>query len=214
MYSAIPGIAISSKAFVSTPTKSALSPPNRPRSSSKSLTAFEIKFIVLGWITKRELDSLIAEPIYRLPLYESTNVPREVRYLGDNLLAFRCKVNPVLSERIKGLGDAAKTTWVAGTFDNFGRNHGPSVALKPRFDWLHKVWIVPVYRFNLNAIVELIADQRFGMDQAASDYLKLARRSHNQPSIFAIDTENQIILANICDDPILAGWMNENGVKL
>lgn len=172
-----------------------------------------------GWATQQELSNLIADPTYRVPLYESSNVPREVRYLGDNLLAFRCKANKVLTDRIKTLDNAAKTGWLDGTLDNFNLAkdpRGPAVALKARFDWLHKIWIVPVYRFNLESIAELIADQRFNMDQETANYLRLAHKSLDQSSLFAIDAENKIILANICDDPILSGWITEiaNGVRL
>lgn len=133
--------------------------------------------------------------------YESNSVRREVRYLGDNLLAFRFKADAFRRERIKSFGTVDTTRWLG---------EQPVIPhRKPWFDWLYKLWIVPVYSFNLMAICEFIEQQRCHLDQPARDYLTLARRSFHQPSLFAIDPATQVILTNVCDHPILAAWITE-----
>lgn len=153
-----------------------------------------------GWATEADLASMLHTPQYRHLPYESFSLPKECRYLGNNLLAFRFKAHTPLQEKIKELGTTT-TSW-------FGE---PPLTphLKPRFDWLYKVWIVPVYRFNLQAIIDLIKDEHFNVDGTVSHYLALANRSFNQSSLFSIDETMGVILANVCDHPILAAWITE-----
>ena len=164
-----------------------------------------------GWATDADITKMLAEPQFRNPLYESTNVPKEVRHIGDNLLAFRSKNNEIVRNKIKTLCYPELKQRVA----TWSLQPTTTTNIRAaRFDWLYKVWIVPVYRFNVADILNLIETERFNIDHQTAHYLRLVKHSFNQPSLFAVDSE--IILANVCDDPILASWITEvaNGVTL
>lgn len=180
-----------------------------PLSTKQSLVVLKIisdcrqPLVNSGVVGEADLDNLLRNPQYRQALYESTNVPKEVRYLGGNLLGFRFKKNDILRDKIKALCTVPRTTWLsdAKLFDH--------LISRTRFNWTYRIWIVPVYRYNIMSITHLLAESRFQMDQDARDYLRLARRSLDTASLFAVDDENQIILANVCDNPILSGWITE-----
>jgi len=127
-----------------------------------------------------------------------------VRYLGDNVLAFRFKQNDMIAATIRDFG-MPETIPCTYTDDLLPRN-GDLLPL-PSFNWDHRVWLVPVYRHNIAAITSFIQEYHFGADQAVLGYLRLARESRNRPSAFAIIED--IILANVCDHPLLAGWVTE-----
>lgn len=162
-----------------------------------------------GWITDLDLNQMLTEPQFRHPLYESTNVPKEVRHIGDNLLAFRCKNSDVVRNKIKALGYPRLTESRPAITDSSVMG-----VLPVRFDWLYKVWIVRVHRFNVADVHALIETERFNVDHATAHYLHLVRHSFNQPSLFAV--ADDIIVGNVCDDAILAGWVTEvaGGVTL
>jgi hypothetical protein len=161
--------------------------------------------IEYGWATETDITKLLHDPQFRRPLYESTNVPKEVRHLGNNLLAFRFKKNELLRDRLKAVCHPKQKVPDETLNDGL---------IRPRFDWLYKIWIIPVYRFNILPIIQIINDEHFGVDQEAIHYLRLAKSSFNRPSMFAIGEE--VIFANVCDDPILAGWITEvaHGIAL
>jgi hypothetical protein len=161
-----------------------------------------------GYATNAEISTMLVNPQYRHEPYESTFVPKEVRHLGGNLLAFRFKKNDEIKDALKVICRGKITGWLGG--EMFQSSMGQTA----RYDWLYKLWIVPVCRFNIREIIALIHKEQFGRDDATSDYLRLARRSFDQPSLCAI--HDGIILANVCDDPLLSGWITEvaNGVTL
>jgi hypothetical protein len=84
----------------------------------------------------------------------------------------------------------------------------------PQFDWEQRIWVVPVMRHTVEAVMGLINEYRFEIDEAVIAYLRLARKSREQPSAFVL-TED-VILANVCDNPLLAAWITEvaDGVVL
>lgn len=188
------------------------------RSISTKQTAIVLKIIAkvrshiidLGWASEQDIDRMLSDPQYRIQPYVSANVPREVRHLGDNLLAFRFKKDNNLRDRIKNLCYAKATTWRLD-YEMAAPNNK---ILRPRYNWLYRVWIIPVYRFNVHATISLIKLENFGLDEETARYLKLARASFDKPSTFGIS--NEIIVANVCDDPMLAGWITEvaNGIVL
>lgn len=147
-----------------------------------------------GMATDDDIDNMLHQPEYRRPLYESTHIPREVRYLGDNCLGFRFKQNDLIVETIKALGH-----------DSLPR---------PRFQWEQRIWVVPVWRHNLQKIMTLVNEYQFNLDAETTAYLRLARQSIDQPSTFVLAEEHGVILANVCDDPLLAAWIETDGIML
>lgn len=150
-----------------------------------------------GMATDDDLDQMLRCPDYRQPLYPSIVVRREVRYLGDNIVGFRFKANEMLTASIRAFGVPPTTEVCSNT----------ELLPRPRFDWDHRLWLVPVLRHNVTTIIAFIHEYRFDADAAALAYLRLARNSRDQSSAFAITDD--VILANVCDDPFLAGWITE-----
>ena len=168
-----------------------------------------------GWMGDQELTNLLNSPNYARPIYQSTHVPKEVRYIGSNKLAFRFKFAPALNERVRKLCDVQKNSWFTEEIPVRMQPY-ENLTPKPYRNPIYNIWIVPVFRFNIQAILALIAEEQFGKDQAVENYLKLIQKSINMPSTFKVDQEFQVILANVCDNPLLAGWITEvaEGISL
>lgn len=137
------------------------------------------------------IDRLLRHPVYRRQPYQSSSIPREVRHIGDNCLAFRFKYNDVIVDAIKGL--RKKSDYFADELT--------------RFDHATRVWIVRVTRDTLDPIFKIVNDHRFQFDEATLDYLTLASNSKGQPSTFVFDPESGKIVANVCDNEIIANWV-------
>jgi hypothetical protein len=174
----------------------------------KIIRKVQYHIVKYKWLSQQELDSLLESPVYARPLYLSTHVPKEVRYLGGNLLGFRFKYNPKIAERIRKICDVKKASWFTDDIPVVMESH-ENITTKPYFDKNYNVWVVPVYRFNIDSIINLIGQERFGKDSEVDRYLKLARNSIDKPSTFIVDTENEVIIANVCDNTLLAGWITE-----
>jgi hypothetical protein len=154
-----------------------------------------------GLCSAYEIGQLLTYPQHRQPPYESSQIPREARYLGDNLLGLRCKADGILAVRIKNLAV---------------RKINPTGSI-PRFDWPHKIWIVPVHRYNLCEVQMLLREHRFHLDNATTIYLDRCHRSANSVSTFMLaDHEPGTLIASIHDNDILAGWVTEvaSGITL
>lgn len=92
----------------------------------KLITRYRSCLVAYG-ISDAQLTQMLATPIYRQIPFASTTLPREVRWAGDNLLAFRCKYNAVIKEELKKLADGATHSRV------------------PKFNQAHKLWVVEVH---------------------------------------------------------------------
>lgn len=143
-------------------------------------------------IEPQVLDKLLAEPIYRLPPYLRPVVPREVRYLGSNRLAFRFSPDDIVRETIKQMQPSARTP-----------------GQRPVFNRQYNLWIVSVDRQTLHPILLLISNHRFQADQATLEYLALAERSRNKPSSADLTADGEVIHVTVRDNPWLAAWMLE-----
>ena len=155
-----------------------------------------------GMATDADIDDILRHPEFRRPLYESPNIPREVRYLGDNILGFRFKQNDMIAALVRDLGRPAPTDC---KFDWAKMRKLNDLLPRPQFNWQHRLWVVPVLRHNLSRIVKLINEYRFDVDPSATAYLRLARDSLDRPSAFTLADE--VILGNVCDNPLLAAWV-------
>src|SRR6185437_12445674 len=133
-----------------------------------------------GWASQEQIVSLLANPQYQQSLYEASYVPREVRYLGGNLIAFRFKGDKELIDKIATLSQAPLTSWLHGGvvqgMSKYQLDREATVATKRRYDYLYKISIVPVYRFNLKTITDIIATHRFKTDDMILTYLRKARK--------------------------------------
>lgn len=153
--------------------------------------------------TEGDVEQLLSNPQYRLELYESApRVPSEVRYLGNNLLGFRCKADEHLTTKIQEAGVLVEH--IHSSYPTYRAYH---VRSRSRFNWALKIWIVPVYSSNLATIRRLISDH-FQTDQSVRDYLNLCEHSIDVCSTaILLDDDPPILVANICDNALLADWM-------
>jgi hypothetical protein len=147
-----------------------------------------------GLATDDDLDNMLCHPQFYRPLYESVNVRREVRYLGDNLLGLRFKQHTPIVDRIKAIIP-------------YPDNRMLNLA-KATFDWEYRIWIVPVTRHTITRILTLLNEYQFHIDETTSTYLHLANRSRDQPSTITLASDD-VLLANVCDNPLLAAWITE-----
>lgn len=182
---------------------------DRALSSNQSHTILKLVRRVRSQLIKlgtdaAELDRLLAKPEHRQPPYESSRRPREARYLGNNMVALRCKVDGLLIAHIKALGMDEGLTHCNGILRS-----------RPRFEWTQKLWIVSVHRYNLQSLRTLLQEHRFHLDQILIDYLALCQASVDQSSTIT-RMDDDVLIANVCDDDILASWMTTiaNGIIL
>lgn len=146
-------------------------------------------------LTSVQIDTLISYPRFRREPYQSSYVPNEVRYLGDNKLGFRFKPARQTLDAIKALRDReGATPW--------------SDASSPRFDGKNKIWVVPVTSTNLKRVMSIILRYEFKMDTDVVNYLELCEHSFRKPSTFVLDPKNGNIIVNICDDETLGAWVH------
>lgn len=142
-----------------------------------------------------EMDSFLLHPRYRRQPYLSSIVPNEVRYIGDNLLGFRCKkIDEIISD-IRSLGNrGTETTW---------KEHR-----KPYYDRFSRLWIVAVTMCTLPDIIHIIGSYDFHADDPTLEYLALADSSKGQPSTFVHDSESEQIIVNVCNNEVISAWIN------
>lgn len=166
----------------------------------KLLKRAEPMLVEHGYVQDGQITKLISYPIYNKMPYESSNMPREVRYVGDNMLAFRFKFNDTLIKEFSSL--RMKSGHVI--------NGGPR---KPTSDnaFFHKtlrLWFVRVNRDTIQSIMSIIKRYRFDFDDATVDYLALAENSKSEESTFVYDPESEMIVANVCDNEIISMWVS------
>jgi hypothetical protein len=176
----------------------------------KIISSLRTNIVSKKWMTFEEIDELINSPTYRKPLYESKIIKKEVRFLGDNKLGFRCKFNPTLDEKLRRICDVDKKSIFAKDVPMSYRNledkkQETIVGVKSHLDILYRMWVVPVYRFNLHKIWSIIKEERFSIDTRTEEYLQLCSDSINKNSSFKV--MHNTIVANVCDDPLLAAWV-------
>ncbi len=174
--------------------------------------------VTKGWATDDQITAMILHPQYRQPLYEASYVPREVRYLGGNLIAFRFRGDKELIDKITALSQAPMTPWLHGGvvhgINKYELEREATVAIKSRYDYLYKIKVVPVYRFNLKAITDIIATHRFKTDDMILAYFRGARKNLDEPAVVTISKEDEAILVKVHDDPLLSSWITEIGEGL
>lgn len=137
-----------------------------------------------------QIDQLIAFPQYTRPPYESTVLPREVRWAGDNKLVFRCKYNAGIIEDIKRL---------KGT--NYFLPHQ-----YPMFFRDQKLWVVDVNSGNAEKTMDVIKRHKFDFDDAVAQFFLDIENGKGQRSECV--TDGQTIAVTVRNDDLLNSWLN------
>lgn len=155
----------------------------------KLIQRYRDHLIELGF-HEQNVDALIALPIYEREPYQSTFLPREVRYAGDSKLVFRCKFNANVVEDIKRLK---------------GVNHFLS---HPHPLWLaeHKLWVVDVNSANRERVIDVISRHNFQFDDTVAQFLMEATNAVSESSSVAMEGDQiKVVVRN---DDFLAAWVN------
>ncbi len=155
----------------------------------KLIQRYRDHLIVVG-IAPQSIDLLIAQPNYARVPYQSTNLPREVRYGGDNKLVFRCKYNSGVIDDIKKLK---------------GTNHFQAIPY-PTFNRDHKLWIVDVNSGNWEKVMDVIKRHRFHFDDTVADYFLEVANSFSLKSDAVVDGDT--ITVKVRNDDFLGAWLN------
>lgn len=136
------------------------------------------------------LDQLLITPTYKRTPYQSSHLPREVRYAGKNKLVFRCKYNSGVIEDIKKLK---------------GTNHFLD---RPNPSWLkeHKLWIVDVNSGNWERVMNVIQRHRFDFDDTVAQYFMEVSNSLNTRS--GAETHDDHIVVTARNDDFLDSWLS------
>jgi hypothetical protein len=137
-------------------------------------------------VTKAELDSAIASPVYERAPYQSISIPREVRYIGMDKIAFRFKLDNTVVAEIKALKSSTDQVNSAPVWNN-----------------QYRLWIVTVSPGNLDRIFEIIQRHKFHFDEPLLEYMTLCSNSKKAISTFAA-VDGNVAVANICSNPLLS----------
>lgn len=143
-----------------------------------------------------QLQALQTTPHYRLAPHESTSFSREVRWIGDSKLAFRCKYNP-------SVGDDIKRVRSNGIHQINSNARGTG----PRFVKDHKLWVVNVDTHNVERVMELIRRHCFKFDDAVAEFLTEVSNSKNTASSAQVTPEG--IRVEVRDDEFLNAVLND-----
>jgi len=141
-------------------------------------------------LDETNLDGLIAFPVYEKTPYQSTKLPREVRYAGDNKLVFRCKFNASIVEEIKKL--KGSNLFQSQTYPMFLRDS--------------KLWIVDINSGNWERAMDIIKRHNFGFDDHVANYFVEVANSFGSPSLIEVD--DQAIQVSVRNDDFLDSWLN------
>ena len=155
----------------------------------KLIDRYEPHLVAKG-VDQSAIRFLISSPVFRQSPYQSTAMPREVRWAGDSKLVFRFKYNASIVEDIKRLKN----------------NEGLSQHTYPLFNREFKVWIVEVTSVNLDKIMDIIKRHNFGFDDVVAEFLMNSVNARGQKSqAFLIDETIEI---TVRDDDFFNSWIN------
>lgn len=121
---------------------------------AKKLTARFRNVLLQHGLDPTTLDLAIRRPIHRKPPLASADIPREIRYLGDDLLGFRFKSNPLLQDALARCSNEV---------------------IRDGRSWAHpetRVAVLPVHSGNIERIIDLIEANRFSLDEGAADFIE------------------------------------------
>lgn len=139
------------------------------------------------------LDLILDNPEYKNQPYESKVTKREVRYLGDGLVAFRFLYNPQLVDEIKKIKSITSKQ--------------QDIETRFEFNSEYKIWIVEITNENYQKVMKFIRSFRFGYEEDLEYLFLLCENTkEGQMYINKIDGEDkhEIIIIN---DKLSSLWL-------
>lgn len=162
----------------------------------KILSKYSSLLLTLGY-DDYTLETFFNAPSFRTEPYVSHECKREVRYLGDGLLAFRFLFNPQILDEIKKIINMT--------------NKQDLVQSNSYFEKHHRIWIVEVTKGNYQKLMKLIKSFSFGFDEEVEYLFLLCENSDSSVSINKLqNTDYEFI---VIDDKIFSGWL-DNQIKM
>lgn len=146
--------------------------------------------LIADGVLEAAVDQLLAFPQYAKPPYQSVDLPREVRWAGDNKLVFRCKYNQGVVEDIKRLK---------------GTNHFLSLNY-PVYVREHKLWVVDVNSGNHEKVMDVIKRHKFAFDDTVAQFFLDIENSKGKRSEISVQGDN--IMVTVRNDDLLNSWLN------
>lgn len=161
---------------------------NQAKIALRVLSRMTPFFIANGYATADQISALKHYPAYRNPPTQSANIPREVRYLGGNLLGFRFKRDDVLVNKLKAIGSGA-----------------PPYREEIQWDYKSRIWIAPVVPDNVDSIFDIIG-AHFGFDDEVVQLITETKNLTSLPTI-AYKAEQDIILISGGKNELFSRWV-------
>lgn len=134
----------------------------------------------------QEVEDSIRNPSYKKEPYQSVSIKREVRYLGDNKLAFRFKLDNTVLQDIKNL-----------------RGNNDLVDERATFNEDYRIWVVSVTVTNYSKVFSIINRHKFDFDEGVLEYMTICNNTSKVKSTIVMEDDESLIYANICSNPIL-----------
>lgn len=148
------------------------------------------KHLSLSGFDELSIDAILNSPIHRLPPYPSSNIRREVKYLGENTLVFRFKYNPSIIERLRDM-----------KFTNPYTGHS-----YPDFNNELKVWLIEVNQINYEKITAIIRDFKFDFEDDVAVFLMNFENSKTTRSSAIVEVDKILVECN--NEMFFDEWMH------
>ncbi len=143
-------------------------------------------------VTAEMVVSICENPVYRQAPYQSVEVPREVKYLGNRKLAFKTTFSPQVVNRIKSLNDDR----IGTTSLDF-----------PYFNKEYRIWVVEVHEYNLEKVMNLIKKFSFQFDDDVVQFLADCSEASNKPSVAVVSDDTIHVVCQ--NNNLLHHWLEE-----
>lgn len=140
-------------------------------------------------LSPEEIEYFLSNPKYRRELFQSRELKKQVRYIGNRKLAFRCKFNPTFRDKVKAL----KTENGEETCAHF---HRPS-----------KLWIVEVNKSNIDDVMDIISSFKFNFDDDVAQFLTDCKNAEEKSN--KIEDTGESIRLTFNNDNTMASYFEE-----
>ncbi len=146
------------------------------------------RWFVPDLMTSEEYHKILDEQICSKVPLESLDYPTEIRYLGKNILALRCKFSPQIQKAVKRLD-----------------KHPGLPRERTFFQKESKLWIIHVTSENFDLVMKFIKDFKVSFDEPTVAFL--AQCSDYKVLRSAAQVHEGDVNIIVRDDPLLQFWL-------
>lgn len=138
-------------------------------------------------------ERLLDNPVYNVQPYQSHNIPREVRYLGNGVLLFRSMYNPKIVNEIKALKAKEEKKEYLSTHISFNGEY--------------KLWLVEVSEQNFSRVMKLIKGFNFEFDDDVLQFFYICENSDKYCSSI-VDEGGRLEITSF-NDVVFSSWIEK-----